>query len=184
MKNSAVGGEGEFRRPVSSNLSEQGDASYEAAITPSSTNKTLVKQLTGLLRQARDLIRDLPASDLTYDDWVALQQVSTDHDHHGLLAKIHRALHDLHEESSAPISGWQPIDSAPIECRRVLVWGGEISISHGDDNIFTPNNTVYIASREVDEGAWFAGHTFDDEAIWIRPSHWMELPVPPEEIVK
>jgi hypothetical protein len=74
---------------------------------------------------------------------------------------------------------WQPIETAPKDKRSILVAGGTFETSNSMAGAY-PFTGPMIASY-ADNGEWrgenCGGH---DEFYYIRPTHWMPLPNPPE----
>jgi len=77
---------------------------------------------------------------------------------------------------------WQPIETAPKDGRVVLlfgIWAGEI---HGEYD----EPTIDIGSwgggkSDYPGNDWWHLTTGDNYACWMRPTHWMPLPEPPQE---
>lgn len=74
---------------------------------------------------------------------------------------------------------WRTIDSAPHD-RDILVlcdkWAGEI---HGERNV--PGGFYYITSggptgSDYPGADWWTGDG-DAYAVWIRPTHWRNIPL-------
>lgn len=81
---------------------------------------------------------------------------------------------------------WQPIETAPRDGSRLLVYCPEdnyciaaIAISywaHSPPNVsFIPTGDPHLWRREVQEHA-----RFEVEGGWESPTHWMPLPEPPK----
>jgi hypothetical protein len=64
--------------------------------------------------------------------------------------------------------GWQPIDSAPKDGSRILIYG---CANCG-------GLTMHTARFKVERGAWIVSHN----VAMFEPTHWMPLPEPPEGI--
>lgn len=63
--------------------------------------------------------------------------------------------------SATKVDRWQPIESAPKDGTRVLVWDGE----------------EWLARWQAYNGGYWDA----DEYISENPTHWMPLPAPPLE---
>lgn len=66
------------------------------------------------------------------------------------------------------MSDWQPIDTAPKDGTRILVW------PYWSDGI--PAAVQWRTMKRV-PGRWEVG--FGHYAINANPTHWMQLPEPP-----
>ncbi len=71
------------------------------------------------------------------------------------------------------MSQWKPIESAPKDGTRVLLWPGTTGPNHSGDKI------VFLAY-------WWQPHNPKSPGFWVgnvgkreRPTHWMPLPDPP-----
>lgn len=74
---------------------------------------------------------------------------------------------------------WQPIDTAPKDGTIVLVyglWAGEIG---GKDK--TPGRYIanWVPSSDYQGYHWLVDGT-DAYAAWVKATHWMPLPEPPQ----
>ena len=68
------------------------------------------------------------------------------------------------------MSDWQPIESAPKDGTRVLLWTGNLSaLPTGTEMVWSA--TVGWWDREMSH-QWIHGSGVD-------PTHWMPLPAPP-----
>lgn len=69
------------------------------------------------------------------------------------------------------MSDWQPIETAPKDGRRVLLYGKVCSGSDIEVGFFSDNGP--FAELAGSDGEWFTELDGD-------PSHWMPLPEPPQ----
>lgn len=78
---------------------------------------------------------------------------------------------------------WQPIETAPKDGTPMLgfgIWMGEISgISKSPviDIIESPAKSV---DHDSSAEGWWNCVTGDAYVCWLKPTHWMPLPEPPE----
>ena len=70
---------------------------------------------------------------------------------------------------------WQPIDTAPKDGTRVLLWDGRCVTCGGFDALLDEN----FPGKEWQGMAryWGSSSYF---ILSIRPTHWMQMPEPPE----
>lgn len=70
---------------------------------------------------------------------------------------------------------WQPIDTAPKDGTRVLIWHRlwECGWQQG----------YYSSAREERFCTWRIGDDREWSAVGIPPSHWLGIPAPPTEDV-
>jgi hypothetical protein len=77
---------------------------------------------------------------------------------------------------------WQPIETAPKDGTRVLVWAskwageiaGVINEAQGSCRI------AYYTNGQSDySGDWWNDDVGDAYSTWCQPTHWMPLPPPP-----
>jgi hypothetical protein len=77
---------------------------------------------------------------------------------------------------------WQPIETAPKDGREVLlfgIWAGEIHGLNADPTIAVG---AWQGGKSDYQGDDFWALTGGDVyACWMRPTHWMPLPEPPQE---
>lgn len=76
---------------------------------------------------------------------------------------------------------WQPIDTAPKDGELVIgygVWAGEIN-GVSDMPII---QIIYWGGGKGDYPGtdWWVGYGSDAYATWLRATHWMPLPEPPQ----
>ena len=69
------------------------------------------------------------------------------------------------------MSEWQPIETAPKDGTRALVW-----ISLKGDHV---RDRSYAMIACYDGFVWRHGHS--DYILSTQPTHWMNLPSPPKE---
>lgn len=63
------------------------------------------------------------------------------------------------------MSGWQPVDTAPLNT-RVLIWDGSFH---------------YIA-KNIQSGGYWIAEVPDGHYRVFSASHWMPLPTPPDRV--
>lgn len=77
------------------------------------------------------------------------------------------------------MSEWLPIESAPKDGSRVLVYGQWA----GETNGLQDGKDVYVAEfsgRSDYHDFWWSCVGTDGYAAWVKPTHWMPLPAPPK----
>ena len=75
---------------------------------------------------------------------------------------------------------WLPIESAPRDGTKILVWGlwaGEIN-GPQDEPCMAIARWLYGGSTDWPGFEWSVYGT-DAYAAWMKPTHWQSLPVPP-----
>lgn len=76
---------------------------------------------------------------------------------------------------------WQPIETAPKDGTALLLygmWAGEISGIAKEPQI---DIGLWAGGRSDYSGSdWWQLSTGDAYGCWIRPTHWMPLPLTPE----
>ncbi len=78
------------------------------------------------------------------------------------------------ENASTQTTGWQPIETAPRDGQRIILWNGEISvIAH-----FLRDGGAFAGTMSGSEGrvgytGWYGDQLF---------THWMPAPEPPEDV--
>lgn len=91
----------------------------------------------------------------------------------------------------APILKWQPIETAPKDGRRILVWVPEsenVLSVYWDDRFtfrFDEEKAESADYQGEHEGAWTddAVKSFSyEEKESYQPSHWMPVPLPPKQV--
>jgi len=84
------------------------------------------------------------------------------------------------------ITVWQPIETAPKDGTRILVWGGvkEAPLSHA----YGPNTSVCLVSYREGDCSMNPAFYVEDECYYLvevcHPTHWQHLPKSPEEDAK
>ncbi len=71
-------------------------------------------------------------------------------------------------------SDWQPIETAPKDGTRILVWDGDLlAVADWDQ--------PHVCART---NAWCVGECdgeYNDRTTMWKPTHWMPLPEPPSK---
>lgn len=71
---------------------------------------------------------------------------------------------------------WQPIETAPRDGTRVLLWACDPCYPKGKPLVgYFENNKWHLSGHEFTE-CWI--NNFDE---YFNPTHWMPLPEPPKE---
>lgn len=73
------------------------------------------------------------------------------------------------------MSEWQPIETAPRDGTWLLLTGGDIQYGWDGDTV-PPCVCGHSSGREW-QFAWYDGGAYGE---YLRPTHWMPLPAPPE----
>ena len=74
----------------------------------------------------------------------------------------------------APMSDWQPIETAPKDGSWVLLGGGQ----HDANTWYGPGPEAPAVVGRWDKGWFFANWDGDYRSEYLIPTHWMPLPVP------
>lgn len=75
---------------------------------------------------------------------------------------------------------WKPIESAPRDGSRILVWGGTLWSDSGWGTRFFLTEPDTAWWKDGIMSGWCLGNDeAHDEFIWAEPTHWMPLPPPP-----
>jgi hypothetical protein len=84
--------------------------------------------------------------------------------------------HDLRAALAAapPVDGWQPIETAPRDETKVLLWsdGGAVFGSWRVDKGYASKKPMWLDESYDDFSCGFA-------SVPLDPTHWMPLPQPP-----
>lgn len=85
-------------------------------------------------------------------------------------------------ERQGDLEGWQPIETAPLDGREVLVWGlvADSSETFPDFRPAAAPRIAYFTESRSGLSQWHGESAgAHDEYLYWRPTHWRPLPAPP-----